>query len=390
MYSDTYLPYISGAVRSLERLAGGLRDMGHQVSLFVPAYGRQQEEVIPYKARQENGNVVYRVSSIPLYPPANIVLSMPSKRRLEELTKELGVDIIHTHSPATMGRAAAEVGRRLNIPVVFTHHSMYHQYSCFAPKPLKPLIERVVLHWIRDYCRSVSAIIAPSVSVQKEIRRLYNLPSTVISNSIPAVASEGLPWSERLADPLLVYVGRLSLEKNLDLALNAFALVRKVTPARLAFIGAGPMKKTLLAKAHTLKLDKCIIFTGPLSFGQVSEYLHRAALFLFPSFRETQGMVVLEALAHGVPSLTLCTPVNQEIADECEACVMVKPVAEEMAAAIADLLLSPQKLEELSNIGRIYARKYLVENIALETEKFYKSVLSAGKLTGEKQLWYNT
>ena len=382
MFSDSYLPYVSGAVRSLERLAAGLRDRGHTVTIFVPTYRGYSDS--------ENAATIERCSSIPIYAPAHLVLALPRPGWALARLRELGVDIVHTHSPATLGRTAVSVGRKLDVPVVFTHHSVYHEYACYAPAFLQPLARRAIVRWISGFCRSVDQVIAPSHNTQEYIRRTYGLESAVVSNPIPAAGaaeaavataaapSDGAHMAAPTKDmrrPVLIYAGRLAPEKNLSLLIEAFAAIRAQREAQLVLVGDGPERARLTALAQKFHVESDMTITGFLPYDELLAWYAKAALFLFPSSKETQGMVILEAMAQGVPAVAVNSPVNAEVLQLSGAGWLAPTQPAAMAEAVVRALADPERLKQVAAQGRQYAGKFTTANVAAQVEAVYNRLI---------------
>jgi 1,2-diacylglycerol 3-alpha-glucosyltransferase len=365
MFSDTYFPYISGVVRSIERLAAALRERGHEVTIFGPSYWGHKDEA---------GACIRRCPALPLYPPANIVLSLPSLTATIKALKEQQIEIVHVHSPFVMGITGVKAARRLGIPVVFTHHSVYHEYAVYAPKPLRARAESLILHWLDDFVHMVDGVIAPSCSTQSFVLSAYGIQATVISNPIAAIAGTG-EQRIRSEEPLLVFVGRLGKEKNLPLLIRAFALVHQKRAARLVLVGDGPERAALERLAGELGVVTDMTITGFVSYQEVCRWYREATLFTFPSTNETQGMVILEALAHGVPVVAAESEVSCTVAASCPAVLAVPVTAEDMAEAILRTLAHAQ-LHVLGEEGRRFAQSFTATQVAQQMEEYYDKVIA--------------
>lgn len=367
MFSDTYFPYISGVVRSIERLSEGLRQRGHRVTVFGPRY-------MGYTDDKTTAEDIRRCRALPIYPAGNIVFPLPSLSSLYREAKESEVDIIHSHSPFTMGLAAIQVGRRLDVPVVFTHHSVYHEYAIYAPKPLRRPTERVILDWVNHYVHQVDLVVAPSVNTQEFVRVAYDIESVVVSNPILIGSNRVCDAPPVSAEPIILYVGRLGKEKHLPLLIQAYSLVRQKVPARLVLVGDGPERSTVEELAEDLGVRQGITITGFLSYSEVSYWYRQATVFAFPSDKETQGMVVLEALAHGVPVIAVESEASQAIFETCRAGHVTESDPAAMAEAILDVLAAPDGLKRMSEEGRVYARRFSPASVAAEMERVYASI----------------
>src|SRR5690554_1614284 len=134
-YSDSYSPYVSGVVRSLQRFTKGLVQQGHEVYIFAPFYyGKKFKKGIeqhsdPYATK------VFRFYSVPAPTCPSYFLPIPITIHSERLLQRLNIDIIHTHSPFLTGQLGAILARRLQVPLIFTHHTMYHEYLHYFPAP---------------------------------------------------------------------------------------------------------------------------------------------------------------------------------------------------------------------------------------------------------------
>ncbi len=130
----------------------------------------------------------------------------------------------------------------------------------------------------------------------------------------------------------------------------------------------------MLLQAQRLQIAEDVVVTGFLPFAAVAEWYARAALFLFPSVRETQGMVMLEALAHGVPAVAVDSAVNAEVLQPAQAGCLTAPEPETMAAAVVQALAAPEKLREWAERGRSYAGRFTPASIAGQVEAVYASL----------------
>ncbi len=367
MFSDTYFPYISGVVRSIERLSEGLRERGHTVTIFGPRY-------LGHSHDADEIERISRCPALPIYPPGNIVVPLPSIVSLTRQIRNMDVDVIHAHSPFIMGLAALQVGRRLRIPVVFTHHSVYHEYAVYFPKPLRAPTERAILHWVSHYVHQADQVVVPSVATREFVRETYGVDCAVVSNPIVG-PPQGISKPPRpdLSAPILVYVGRLGKEKSLPLLIRAFSLVRKKMPASLVLVGDGPEREHLEELAEALRVERYITFTGFLPYQEVSEWYQRATVFVFSSEKETQGMVMLEALAHGVPVVAVRSEASEAIFNVCRAGCITESEPRAMAQGVLAILSDPQALAQMSKEGLMYARRFSPERVAERMEQVYQT-----------------
>lgn len=367
----------------IETSSAELVRRGHEVFIFAPGYGASDDGRIPPVGGRpaERGSTrpagdeprasepfIYRFPSLaaPNYPSFRIPI--PVRPGLSRFVAGLGLDVIHSHTPFVLGRVARSLARRLRVPLVFTHHTLYHEYVHYA------LFARRVARWwvwhhVARYCRDADLVIAPSEAVARQVREGYGVrtPVEVIPSGVDLrlfEASErdrgwlrrtfGLPPPSRL----LVNVGRLTLEKNPGLLLSAFArLAAEEADAYLVLVGEGPERPTLERRAFELGLAKRVVFTGRQPPERVADALLASDLFVITSYTETQGLVVAEALAAGLPVVLVDSPpLTETVRDGVEGLV-VPGEAQALAAACRRLLNDPELRRRMSSAARERARE---------------------------------
>ena len=289
--TETYPPEINGVSLTVERTVAFLRRQGHQVSLFRP---RQRGEA-PLDTREE-----WRTAGlpIPMYPDLRFGLAWPGavRARLEQLRPAL----VHLATPGPLAWVTMRVARQLGIPVTTDFRTNFHLYSAhYGLSWLSP----VVLQALRTFHDGAQRNHVPTEMARRDLARAGFSQLEVVGRGVdterfhPRHRCETLRARYAPPDaPLLLYVGRLAAEKNVELALQAFEVVRAGMPrAGMVVVGDGPARRSLQARypaAH---------FVGMQSGVALSRFYATADLFLFPSLSDTFGNVVLEALASGLP-----------------------------------------------------------------------------------------
>ncbi len=298
IFTDSYLPYTSGVVRSIVTFSRELRNLGHQVSIFAPDYGSCRPE-----------KDIYRFRSLRAPTFKEFALAIPFAPSLPRLLRQMGVELIHVHSPFLMGQLGAHMARRLGLPLVATYHTLYEEYVHYLP--LAPhLMRRAVRHYTISFCNRCQLIITPTESVRAYLQQNnVRTPITSIPTGIELERFHNLDrgWLRRhlLLSPediILLHVGRLGKEKNIAFILQAFALVHQQAPAtHLVLVGSGPLKENLESQARTLGISRAVTLAGSFPFEQMPAVYAGADLFIFASVTETQGLVIAEAHAAGLP-----------------------------------------------------------------------------------------
>ena len=293
LVTETYPPEINGVAMTLGRLADGIAASGHRMAIVRP---RQVQE--PAGPPPEN-HLLTAGLPIPRYP--ELRFGLPAARRLHEAWRSRKPDIVHIATEGPLGFSALATARRLDIPVVSTFHTNFHSYSRhYGIGWLQGSIER----YLRWFHNRTAVTLAPTLELAEKLARRGFRNVGVLSRGVdtrlfhPGRRSAALrqSWHAAEQDPVAIVVGRLAPEKNLGLALRAFAAIRSHHPnARMVFVGDGPLRETL-----SRQCPECL-FVGTKRGAELAAHYASADLFLFPSLTETFGNVVSEALASGLP-----------------------------------------------------------------------------------------
>lgn len=301
-FTDSYKPYVSGVVRSIETLIAELSALGHEAYVFAPGYPR-------HNRRESN---IFRFVSLPSLAHREFRLGIPVSWRLASTAADLRLDLVHVHSPFLMGQLGARLARRLGLPLVFTYHTMYHHYAHYMPVA-RVFSRGLALRWSRDFCNRCDLVIAPTAGIGGFLASQgVRVPMEVVPTGIyPQRFQEGDPaWLRRTfgleGRRVLLYAGRLAQEKNIPFLLRTFVQVCAARPdAHLVLAGEGPQDAALRALAAEIGLAGRVTFTGCLHDRELAHCYTGADLFTFPSVTETQGIVLLEAQAAGLPVVAL-------------------------------------------------------------------------------------
>lgn len=303
IFTDSYKPYTSGVVTSIATFKEELEKMGHEVYIFAPSYPHYHEE--------EEG--VYRFYSVPSPTNPDYTLAIPVYPGMQMLIKRLKLDIIHVHTPFIMGRVGLRYARKYGIPLVFTYHTRYDQYVHYVPVA-QDLAKDITIKYSNSFCNHCNHIIVPSEDIKEIIMdgAAVKTPITVLPTGVPIDRFNGckkenwLRKNYRIPDKnkILLFVGRLTKEKNLPFLIKAFKKLKaKSENFSLVITAQGPMESELKSLCRTLELslETEVIFTGAVPFTQLIDVYYSADLFVFSSLTETQGLVLIEAMAAGLP-----------------------------------------------------------------------------------------
>jgi glycosyltransferase involved in cell wall biosynthesis len=311
MMTNTYLPQVGGVAGSVQRFTEALKDMGHGVLVVAPTYEDQSDE--------ETG--VIRVPAMQKLNGSDFSVILPIPGLLDETLRSFEPDIVHAHHPFLIGSTAVRVARRYEIPLVYTYHTQYEHYTHYVPVDL-PRMRDFVIHLSAGYAEMADAVIAPSESIADLLKRreVTSMIEVVPTGIFPEVYREGHGERARrrlgLPEAAMVvgHVGRLAPEKNLDFLAEALSrTLQKQSRAHFLVVGHGPCQETIQQQFKTQGLHDRLHMPGCLTGQDLIDAYHAMDLFVFASKTETQGMVLTEAMAAGVPVVGLDAPGVREV-----------------------------------------------------------------------------
>jgi len=367
-FSESYKPYLSGVTNSIETLKDGLEDLGHSCLVFSPSY--------PGSKDIDN---VHRFPSFPApYPGYRVTIPIPGMHL--GLLKDNKIDIIHSHSPYQLGLLSMYYAKRLKVPYIFTMHTILSKYMHYIPLIPQAISVSMMDGYVRWFCNRCSCVIVPTDNVAEQLiktgvrSRIEIVPTgidmTFAEKADPTGIREkhGIPNDAKV----LLFVGRLAKEKNLEFLFRALDLIASKTNKVFLLIAAkGPMEEQLKKVARSN-----IIFAGEVQYPKVLDYYAASDLFVFSSLTETQGLVLIEAMACGLPQVAVdAEGVSNVVKNGVTG--YLSPLSEpEFARLVIDLLNDPGLMEKMSASSRETAKHtYSKEVFARKIELIYKSML---------------
>lgn len=297
LVSDTYKPQINGVITALEIQFNSLKRKKIRTTLLVPQLKKYNNKDI----------LTAPGLSYPFLPEYKIS-SMFSLKNLYRIRKRQ-IDLIHTHTPFSLGVYAIMLGKILKVPVVHTYHTYFEEYLHYIKMP--PKTGRFTVHmYSKWYCNNMDHIIVPS-NFMKTVLKRYQVKKniSVIPNgyNLKQFSSKKIiDWRKKYKIPkdgkVLLYVGRIAKEKNLYFLINIFnKLQKKYNDIYLMITGDGPEKERLIQYTSSKKLSDKIRFTGFINYKDIHNIFSLADIFVFPSKTETQGLVLIEAMLNNLP-----------------------------------------------------------------------------------------
>jgi glycosyltransferase involved in cell wall biosynthesis len=379
-FSNYYHPVVNGVVRSVASFRENLMKQGHNVFVFAQFDGSYKDEE-PF---------IFRYPSLPL-PLGEISAALPVSPFVDQLLPFLKLDVIHTHHPVLLGQTAVRKAAELDLPLVFTFHTQYWEYTHYIPFPqetIQEFLKNAVHRWLREFMQKCQHIIIPSESLKDILVREYGLHErfTVIptgTNLDPFLSADGkslrteMGWDD---ETVLISIGRLAPEKNWDTLLRAFGKVyAEHTDVRFVLIGDGPARQNLEELAAELNISDHVTFTGSVPFQEIPRYLKAADLFTFASVTETQGLVTIEAMAAGLPVVAVDGPGTRDIVEHGKQGLLVENQPEALAAGINTLLSDPQQIKRFGGKALKKAKTFDINQLGQQMIAVYEQAIQDKK-----------
>ncbi|NLP33969.1 MAG: glycosyltransferase family 4 protein [Clostridiales bacterium] len=404
MLTNNYKPFVGGVPISIERLSNGLRKLGHEVYIFAPSYEDEVEEpyVIRYRSRKKKlkGEI-----TIPDFLDQSI----------EEKFAAYPFDLIHVHHPMLMGYTAQYLGRKYNTPVVFTYHTRYEQYLHYL-KPYDLLqkhfnrheksrtrawerkllyggSEKLVKTHNRIFTNRCSLVFAPTESMKQYLEEqgtttnVEVVPTGLLEEDFQYEAEKVKKIRNHYIDGkkyLFCTVSRLEKEKNIDFLLKGLAKLKenKGDCFRLLLIGAGSEREELGKEVIRLGLEKNVTFCGGVEHSEIRNYYRACDLFLFASKSETQGIVLLEAMAAGLPVIAVDATGTRDVVYDGFNGYLSELDIDSWERNLESLLENAHIRKWMKQNAISEAKSYLSHNVARKVQYLYERVLLYHKSKG--------
>ena len=375
--SDVYFPRVNGVSTSIRTFRGDLAHLGVETVLVAPEYPGQAPATEPDMIR---------------IPGARVPGDPEDRRmrwgRLDQVLQGLSADdfdLVHIHTPFVAHYAGVRYARRRGIPCLATYHTFFEEYlHHYVPSLPRRIGRGLARAFTRAQCADVRALVAPSEPLRQVLHEYgVKTPVHVIPTGLPADrfrlgdgrrfrALAGLPPDR----PLVTYIGRVAHEKNIEFLVRSFAQVRKTVPGALLVIaGEGPARETLRRRVADLGLAADVHFAGYLERDTaLLDCYAAAAVFVFASRTETQGLVLLEAMAQGTPVVSTAELGTRSILAPACGALIAEEREEPFAASVVRVLTDEGLRRTLSDQGRTYARGWSSAAMAGRLGELYQSL----------------
>ena len=382
--SDVYFPRVNGVSTSIRTFRQDLGTCGVETLLVVPSYVQSGAPSGGGPPPDEPGILRVPSSGVPKDPEDRRMQWGGLNRVLSTIPRGQ-VDVVHIQTPFIAHYAAARFARRNGVPCVATYHTFFEEYlHHYVPVLPRSIGRYLARSFTRSQCADVQALIAPS-DPMRDVLLEYGVstPIHVLPTGLPADrfnpgiaerfrSEQGIPAGR----PLVTYVGRVAHEKNIEFLVKVFVEVRKTVPeAMLVIAGEGPAREPLRQLVARLGLEKDVHFAGYLdrNTGLLDCYA-AANVFVFASRTETQGLVLLEAMAQGAPVVSTAELGTRSVLKAGCGALVVEEQLQPFTAAVVQVLQDAALQSDLAERGRTYARTWSSAIMARRLAELYESL----------------
>lgn len=374
MVSDVYFPRINGVSTAIETYRRTLAGEGIDVRLVAPAYGPPCDQgwITRVPAR-----------SVPRDPEDRLAHWGAFAREAAAAARDC--DLVHVQTPFLAHYAGVRAARRAGVPVLATYHTLFEEYlHHYAPLLPAAWLRGLARRFSRRQCADVARVIVPSRAIHERLAAYgVRTPCSILPTGVPLErfaagdrarfrAAHGIA-PER---PVALYVGRVAFEKNIGFLIDAVARARKPQPDLLFLVsGEGPAVPALRRQVAAAGLSDAVRFLGYLDRARELPDCYAAAdVFVFASRTETQGLVLVEAMAMGLPVVALAAMGTADILAGCRGACVPRDDVDDFAAALAGVLADPGRRAELAGEARIHARRWDEWGLAARLAALYREV----------------
>jgi glycosyltransferase involved in cell wall biosynthesis len=375
MMTNTFTPHVGGVARSIEAFTAEYRKRGHRVLVVAPEFENMPENEVD----------VIRIPAIQNFNGSDFSVVLSTPGYLTDAIREFKPDIVHSHHPYLIGGTALRLAIPHELPLIFTHHTMYEQYTHYVPGNSEAL-KRFVIQLSTSYANLCNQVFAPSESVASVLRRrgvvarIDVVPTGVNLKQFARGNGPGFRAAIDIPENAFVvgYVGRLAPEKNLEFLSKAIiGFLKTENQVHFLIIGRGPSKNTIQKIFSREGMADRLHTPGVLKHPLLASAYRAMDVFAFASKSETQGMVLTEAMAAGVPVVALDAPGAREVVvDHRNGRLLYSETVEEFSSALQWVAsLSSEQMQQLKQAAENTAEKFSMERSADKALTLYKNLL---------------
>ncbi|MFA6971554.1 MAG: glycosyltransferase [Gallionella sp.] len=380
--SDVYFPRINGVSTSIETFRHELRALGHTVHLIAPDYQMQSDD--------ESDILRIAARRVPLDPEDRFMSYRGVMQHLEKLRSEK-YDVIHIQTPFVAHYLGVKLSKLLDIPCVETYHTFFEEYLYhYIPIVPKKLMRLVARQFSRHQGNSLDGMIVPSRPMLRVLKNYgITTPAQVISTGIEPSSfvpgdRENFRQKYEIAQdrPVVLFMGRVAHEKNIGFLLKAVQqVIKTISDVLFVIAGEGPALKSLEHDVKAMGLTENVRFIGYLDrYTELNSCYRAADIFIFASRTETQGLVLLEAMAQGVPVVSTAELGTLDVLREGMGVWIARAELTDFSDKVIGMLNDADARRAVGEAGRNYALGWSASRQAERMLAFYQTTIATSEL----------
>lgn len=389
-FTDTFLPRIDGITFTIFEHSQGLSLKGHKIKIYAPSYPKKN------KIQHINGITIERHPSIPFPAYKGTRIPFPKTWSMYKSIKKFNPDVIHFHTPGTIGLMGILLAKILRKPLIGTYHTLFSESLVYASPQ----------EFFKQLGISVPTLKVSKTNTANEfakklawqtVNKIYSQSDLVLAPSSPIkdllisqdfkkkieIISSGINTQTYSPSPkinnecTILHVGRIGYEKNVDIVVKSFRLVLKEIPqAKLIIAGDGPALKELKELSRKLGIYKNIKFTGFVGREDLPNLYKSASVFFTASTFETLGLVILEAMSSGLPIVAVDKYAVPWLVKQNENGFLAKPSnKKELSNYLVRILKDKKLAKRLGENSRKFATAHDTKKTVVKLENIYKKVI---------------
>ena len=379
MVSDVYFPRVNGVSTSIQTFRNEFRAKGHDVTLIAPDYG---------EAKDDEDDIIRIPSRRLVLDPEDRMMRRKELAAITEDLRRQDFDIVHIQTPFVAHYAGVAISKQLNLPRIESYHTFFEEYLYhYVPFLPKSWLRFVARRFTKSQCNDVHGVIVPSTAML-EVLRNYGVQTQMkiaptgieierfsVGNGDGFRSRFGIPADR----PTLVHVGRVAHEKNMDFLLHVLqVVVRSIPDVLLVIAGEGPALNHLKTLTAQLGLMQNVLYIGYLDRNKdLLDCYCAGDAFIFASRTETQGLVLLEAMALGLPVVSTSVMGTKDILDPQRGALVALENVDDFAAKVIRILTEPKLRANLSADAKEYVKSWSAAEMADKTLAFYQTVINS-------------
>ncbi len=382
-FADTFFPAVDGVVTSMVSVAREMNRLGHEVRFFVPRpkHAQAARELAP-------GLDIHFVRSVGFFTYSTYRISAPLSLSTRRQLDSFHPDVIHVHTPFSLGWIGARYAKKKKIPLVGTYHTLLPEFLMYVPLPVinrSNAAKEMAWKYSRFFYNRCDVITTPTQEMADELAS-HRIPAVCLSNPIRFRLFNKYAKTKKESVFSLVFFGRLSFEKNIDVVLETVRiLLDQKKKVRLVVIGTGPAESFLKKKAKELRIADHVDFRGVLRDDDLAKAVAKTHCVMTAATMETQGMTILEAMSAGVPCVGANARAIPATVKKGVNGYLFEPGNSKQAADLISTIMDSHSLQEkLSHNSIEWAKRFSEESIVKQYFELYsdlgsKPVVAAGK-----------